>query len=118
MRGKIMLGIILSVLMVSVAFSQGGTATTQISRALNDLRDVFCGILPALIGALVLFAAVIFAAGQMVGAETRARANVWATNMLIGAAIGILVYVLVPWFLGMLFSGAGWTITCAPSSNP
>ncbi len=100
MKGKIMLGIILSVLMVS-AFAAD---YTQISSALTTLQTAFCNILPAVIGALVLFAAVIFAAGQMVGAETRARANVWATNMLIGAALGVLVYVLVPWFLGLMFS--------------
>jgi len=102
MKGKIMLGVLLfSVLMVSVF----AASYTQISGALDQLRLAFCNILPAVIGALVLFAAVIFAAGQMVGAETRARANVWATNMLIGAALGVLVYVLVPWFLSLMFPG-------------
>lgn len=108
MEVKMMLGVLLfSVLMVSVF---GASDYGNITSALTNLQIAFCQILPAIIGALILLAAIIFAAGQMVGAETRARANVWATNMLIGAAIGVLVYVLVPWFLGFMFPSL--TLTC------
>jgi len=48
---------------------------------------------------MVVLAAIVYALGQVMGAETRARATVWATAMLTGALIGILIYVLVPWII-------------------
>ncbi|VVB66639.1 Uncharacterised protein [Candidatus Gugararchaeum adminiculabundum] len=36
------------------------------------------------------------------GAETRARANVWSTAMLTGALIGILIALIGPAVLNML----------------
>jgi hypothetical protein len=54
---------------------------------------------------LVVLAAVIYAVGQVLGAETRARASVWATAMFVGAIIGALIYLLLPYVLGLLFAG-------------
>jgi hypothetical protein len=45
---------------------------------------------------MLVIAAVIYAAGQMMGAETRARANVWATAALVGALIGVLIVAIAP----------------------
>ncbi|MEK6978751.1 MAG: hypothetical protein AABW86_00880 [Candidatus Micrarchaeota archaeon] len=53
---------------------------------------------------LVVAAAVVYAVGQVLGAETRARASVWATAMFIGAIIGALLYILLPFILKQLFS--------------
>ncbi|MFH1447725.1 MAG: hypothetical protein ABIG39_02580, partial [Candidatus Micrarchaeota archaeon] len=33
----------------------------------------------------------IYAIGQVLGAETRARASVWATAMLVGGVIGLII---------------------------
>ncbi|MDD5023397.1 MAG: hypothetical protein PHU63_04475, partial [Candidatus ainarchaeum sp.] len=60
---------------------------------------------------LVVLAAIIYAAGQVLGAETRARANVWATSMFVGAVIGGLIYLVVPVFLGALLGGSAEDIT-------
>ena len=45
---------------------------------------------------LIILAGAVYAIGQIMGAETRARASVWATSMLIGALIGLVIYLVVP----------------------
>jgi hypothetical protein len=59
---------------------------------------------------MTMLAAVIYAAGQMMGAETRARANVWATAALTGAMMAILISVVAPSVIGAVY---GQTITCS-----
>jgi len=54
---------------------------------------------------LVVLAAIVYAVGQVMGAETRARASVWATAMFTGAIIGALLYILLPFVLSKLFEG-------------
>jgi len=52
---------------------------------------------------MIVLAGVIYAAGQMMGAETRARANVWATAALTGALIAILIYAIAPSVLRTMY---------------
>jgi hypothetical protein len=54
---------------------------------------------------LVVLAAIVYAVGQMLGAETRARASVWATAMFVGAIIGALIYIIMPFIIKALFTG-------------
>jgi len=58
---------------------------------------------------MIILAGVIYASGQMMGAETRARANVWATAALTGALIAILISVVAPSVLDMIYGGSGAT---------
>jgi len=81
--------------------AQAGTG--QILQALEGLYCFLQSTLPIFAAVLIIFSAVIFAAGQVMGAETRARANVWATAMLTGALIGFAVAIIVPWFIKMMW---------------
>ncbi len=45
---------------------------------------------------MILLAGATYAFGQVLGAETRARASVWATAMMTGALIGALIYLITP----------------------
>ena len=45
---------------------------------------------------MIILAGVIYSVGQLLGAETRARATVWATAMLVGALIAALIFVIMP----------------------
>ncbi|MBI5222842.1 hypothetical protein HY990_00305, partial [Candidatus Micrarchaeota archaeon] len=56
----------------------------------------------------------IYAVGQVMGAETRARATVWATAMLLGALIAGVIYVLVPPILQAVVGGgtSGVSVAC------
>jgi hypothetical protein len=88
------------IVLAAVAFAQSDLET-----ALSG----FCLQLYSYVGDLafmMLLSSVVFAAGQLFGSEARARANVWANSMFIGAIIGLLMVILVPWFLGLLL-GSG-----------
>ena len=67
---------------------------------------------------MLLIAGIIYAAGQIMGAETRARANVWATALLTGGMIGLLIAAAAPyiiWFFATTFSDSpisGTVVAC------
>ncbi|VVC01054.1 Uncharacterised protein [uncultured archaeon] len=83
--------------------------TSQLQNALSQLCQGLNTLVPVAAMLMVLLAAVIYATGQMMGAETRARANVWATSCLTGALIGILISVIAP---AVLTTISGSTISC------
>ncbi|MFA5049781.1 MAG: hypothetical protein WC501_02125, partial [Candidatus Micrarchaeia archaeon] len=57
----------------------------DIGNAVCSVVDIVRTIMGAVMLILIVMAAIIYAAGQVMGAETRARANVWATSMFLGA---------------------------------
>ena len=86
----------------------GGSSTVDLETALTD----FCKFMYDMVGTvamiMVLLSSIVFALGQLFGAETRARANVWATSMVTGAIIGILLTVLLPWLLAKMLGQSGF----------
>ncbi|MEM4634044.1 MAG: hypothetical protein QW275_02725 [Candidatus Anstonellaceae archaeon] len=82
------------------AFGTGGRVTTAMQQLCSGLKD----LLPVASMLMVVVAGVIYAAGQIMGAETRARANVWATAALTGALIGVLIYAVAPSILTTIFN--------------
>ena len=94
------------VFLSGTAFAQ----TTALQAALSQLCNGLNQLVPIAAMLMVLLSAVIYATGQMMGAETRARANVWSTSCLTGALIGILISVIAPAVLGTIANG---TITCS-----
>ena len=85
---------------------------SQIASGICTLYATVQIVLGAVIFVLIVLAAVVYAAGQVMGAETRARASVWATSMIVGAVIGIIIYVLVPPILTAMMGGTPVTIGC------
>ncbi len=64
---------------------------------------------------LIVMAAIVYAIGQMLGAETRARSTVWATAMFTGAIIAAIIFVVVPWLISVIMTGApngDWIKNC------
>jgi len=51
---------------------------------------------------LVLMASIVYALGQTVGAETRARANQWASGMAMMAIVAAVIYAILPWLIVQL----------------
>ena len=86
--------------MMSVSF-----AASAISSALLELCSAAKTFLGGAIMIMILLAGATYALGQVLGAETRARASVWATAMMTGALIGALIYVLTPFIINALLSG-------------
>lgn len=85
-------------------------ATTSIESALEGLCSASTLFLSAAVVIMIILAGAIYAIGQIMGAETRARASVWATAMLTGAVIAALIYLLVPYILNMLLP-SGYSIS-------
>jgi len=98
------LGILIAVAAVfSLAFAASGLS--NVAQAVNDLCVGLKNMLPVAAMLMIILAGVIYAAGQMMGAETRARANVWATAALTGALIAILIAVVAPSVLSSIYGG-------------
>jgi len=98
-----------AVLLLSVfAFADTGPLSTVNSAMLQLCKSVK-ELLPIAAMLMIVIAGVIYAAGQMMGAETRARANVWATAALVGAIIAILIVVIAPPVLSIIYPSTGTT---------
>ena len=67
--------------------------------ALNNVCAQFKQIVPVVAMLMFLVAGAIYAAGQIMGAETRARANVWSTAMLVGGIIGLILAASAQFFV-------------------
>jgi len=80
------------------------TGIARISDAATQMCNDLACVLPVVSMLMIIGAGVVYAAGQMMGAETRARANTWATAMLLGAVIGILIVVVAPSVLHTLYA--------------
>ena len=104
--------------LLAVLFAGLGFATdaTTIAEGICQLYSTVQIVLGAVIFVLIVLAAVVYAAGQVMGAETRARASVWATSMIVGAVIGIIIYVLVPAIIGAMLGRAADFETCPTTS--
>jgi hypothetical protein len=90
--GKYLILTLFAANMFSVSFASAGNIATALA-SLCKTSQSFLGIAIML---LVILAGATYAIGQILGAETRARATVWATAMLTGAIIGALIYVVLP----------------------
>lgn len=78
--------------------------------AIGGLCTSLSALLPVVAMLMVIFAGVIYASGQIMGAETRARANVWATAALTGALMAILIWAVAPPILNSVYGSA--SIAC------
>ena len=99
-RGVISFAMLLCLL--AVGFAQ--ESPEGIKTGVCLLAEYARSLMGAIVFALVIMAAIVYAAGQVLGAETRARASVWATAMIVGAVIGIIIFVLVPGILGAMLN--------------
>ncbi len=65
------------VAVIGIASAQ---AEWQLWGALSSIKYLFCTILPIVMMVAFMMAALVYAAGQMVSADQRARFHGWATN--------------------------------------
>ena len=103
MRNGLLLAV--CILISGMAFADSNDIKISLSNLCTGLNQ----ILPMAAMLLVVVGAIVYAAGQIMGAETRARANVWATSCLTGALIGILISTIAPAVLQII---AGTAIQC------
>jgi len=65
-----------------------------LSDTLVSVRNQLQSLLPVVALLMIVLAGVVYAGGQVMGAEMRSRATVWAQTLLIGAIIGLIIAAL------------------------
>ncbi|VVB58988.1 Uncharacterised protein [Candidatus Anstonella stagnisolia] len=100
---------VIALFVFGFSFAQG---VNDVTNTAGQLCDGVKGILPVAAMLMVVLAGVIYAAGQVMGAETRARANVWATAALTGALISVLIVVVAPPVLNAIYPGVSGCAGC------
>lgn len=105
----------------SLVFAGGegaaSTGASGIGSALAGLCDQVKTFLGAAMVLMILLAAITYSVGQIMGAETRARATVWATAMLTGAVIGAIIYIITPYVIQMIIGSGDATGTSVGSGS-
>jgi len=101
-------------LLPGFVFGQIG-GITSVTSSISGFCAGVSGILPAAAMIGVFASAIVFAVGQASGAETRARANVWATALFSGAVIAILMQAVLPSALGAVY---GSSFDCSGANTP
>ncbi|MFH1095190.1 MAG: hypothetical protein V1728_03150 [Candidatus Micrarchaeota archaeon] len=100
-------------LLLLLSISQAQDATQQLEKSLSQLCNDIQSLIPPLALLLMMSAGVIYAGGQMGGAEMRAKASAWATSCVTGAVVGILISIIAPTILGII-SGIPSAVVCSP----
>ena len=97
---------IFAVLALAASVFAATSLLTSVTSAMSALCAGLTQMLPVAAMLMVILAGVIYASGQMMGAETRARTNVWATAALTGALMAILIAVVAPAVIGTIYNGS------------
>ena len=96
------IGIFGILVLVSASFA-AISGLSAVTSAMSSLCGGLTTMLPVAAMLMIILAGVIYASGQMMGAETRARTNVWATAALTGALMAILIAVIAPSVMQMIY---------------
>ena len=93
-RTKMIFPLLLLCLMAPVFATS--TMAANIAKSLCDFQVLVYTVLPTLALIMFLFAGLAYAAGQVFGAEARAKAQGWSMSLLVGGIVGIFIAVLAP----------------------
>src|SRR3989338_5576367 len=116
---KIVSLLLLCILFINFAMAQD--PSRNLRNAFGAICDTAKGLLALVAIVLIVLAAIVYGLGQVLGAETRARATVWATAMFTGAIIGGLIWIIMPWIISILMSGEAdgeWVSRCCVKNPP
>ena len=116
---KIIVAMLFALMLVNIAVAQN--PNDNFRKAFGAVCNVAKGLLAMAALVLIVLAAVVYGIGQVLGAETRARATVWATAMLTGAIIGGIIFLILPWIISILMTGqanTGWVDRCCIENPP
>lgn len=115
---KILISVLAVVFMSTLVFAQPAEAV-QITEALGKICDLFAAVLPVIGFVLFVLAGVAYAAGNFFTAEIRAKATSWAMNMILGAIISFLLWIIAPTIIGALSPGTvSYTVGASGCTGP
>ena len=88
-----------------VLLAPANAVLEEVMNGVGQLCFGMTNLLPVASMLMVTLGAVVYASGQIMGAETRARANVWATAALTGAVTALLIASVSPPVLASIYPG-------------
>jgi len=94
-----------AILLLPGAAAASSAGVSGVTASASELCAGLVSLLPVAAMLMVALAGVVYAAGQMMGAETRARAGTWATACLAGAIMAILIAAIGPAVVGTIYPG-------------
>lgn len=83
----------LAAFFAGIAFAAAGA---EVTNAVSDLCNGAKALMPPAAMLMTVAGALVYGAGQLLGAETRARAVVWATNLVTGGVVSTLIVSVAP----------------------
>ncbi|MCX8202412.1 MAG: hypothetical protein N3G74_01225 [Candidatus Micrarchaeota archaeon] len=86
---------------MSLVFAQTTEVTQRLIVGLNNICVQLTQILPIIAIVLFVLAAVVYGIGHVFGAEMKSKATGWATSMVVGAVISLLIFLLARPILGV-----------------
>lgn len=104
---------LLAVVLMSglVAAATADETAGSITKQLCDIQKLITGVLPTLALIMFFLAAIAYAAGQVFGAEMKAKAQGWAMSLIVGGMIGIILAVIAPYIVGQFAAMIGGSVT-------
>ena len=99
---------------ISVVFAEDngkGTVTGNLSGAAFNLCTGAQNLLKVGMVLMIVLGAATYALGQLLSAEIRGRATVWATAMFMAALFAAVIYVLVPYVIGYILNNKAGSIS-------
>jgi len=100
-----MKGVAIILLLAGAAWAASGVSS--VNGAAGELCAGLVALMPIAAMLMVVLSGVVYAAGQVMGAETRARAVTWATACLGGAIMAVLISAIGPAVVGAIYPGIG-----------
>lgn len=108
---------IVALFAMGVLFAQTVAPTGEalrLAKALGSICNLAAALLPVVAFVLFILAGVAYAAGNFFGADARAKSVGWAMNMITGAVIAFLLWIIGP----VIISGlSGGTISYSPGQT-
>jgi hypothetical protein len=84
--------------------------------ALQSIAEQIQSLVPIVALLMLVMAGLIYGIGQVMGAEVRGRAAVWAQALLIGAIIGLMIMALAPHLIKLFGDTAFVTVDGTPTT--
>jgi len=103
---------IIALFAIGTLFATSSTSAEaqKLTDALGSICNLAAALLPVIAFVLFILAGVAYAAGNFFGADARAKSTGWAMNMITGAVISFLLWIIGPMLISSL-SGGGITYT-------
>lgn len=92
-----------------------GLVFSGVGELLNNICVYVSSMVPIISVILVVIAGLVYSIGKVLGQEYRAKTETWATTIVIGAVLGLILALSAPFIVGVLvesFELEGVEYTC------